>query len=79
VGGLKNAAYKLYRDAYPDKTSFLYWDGDGEITPRRGSATRAAFWDGYNGLPNTKSPRGSVGAAAWAAGRDCKIEEANDV
>ncbi len=71
---MKHAGYAVYKAAYKDKASFLYWDGDGEITPRRGSATRAAFWDGYNGLPN-KSQRGSIGAAAWQAGRDCRDEQ----
>jgi len=45
--------------------------------PKRGAAHRAAFWDGYNGVPNSKlhGPKGSIGAESYRAGVDARKKQ----
>ena len=58
--------YDEYLFAACNTDSFLYHDGE----PRRGSSTRAAFWNGYDGIKTCYTTRGTFGYAAYAAGRD---------
>lgn len=60
--------YDGYLAAASDTTSFLYYKGD----PRRGSATRCAFWNGYNGVNDVYTAKNSLGHAAYMAGQDFK-------
>jgi hypothetical protein len=57
--------YLLCRDFGSRKDSEFYRDGH----PRRGSATRSAYWNGRSGLRSSWS-RDTFAYACWAAGRD---------
>lgn len=64
-----DAVYQECMRAYHDPLSFLYWKGE----QRRGSSGRCHFWDAFNEQGRTP-PRGTIGYAYWAAGRDCRIK-----
>lgn len=54
---------------HADKASELY-TLDGR--QRGGANVRCFFWHGYNGTPHLKLERGSMLAAAVAAGKECR-------
>lgn len=54
---------------HADKGSELY-TSDGR--QRGGANVRSFFWHGYNGTPHLKPERGSMLAAAVAAGQKCR-------
>lgn len=60
-------AFDIYVELFNDPNSPLWTAEHGQ---RRGSATRVAFWDGFNGIRATE-PKNSIGYACWAAGRNC--------
>lgn len=68
-------AYNLAIQMYEDPDSDLYMNG----SPRRGTANRNAFWDGFS--KSTDKPRLINNTTAWAyfmAGRDCRDYEGEE-
>lgn len=58
--------YKACRRFGSDKSSTFYLSNG---LPHRGASHRCAYWDGRGGR-KSPYPRGTLGYAAWAAGRD---------
>ena len=57
--------YAAYVAFFYDQAGPLYAKG----AERRGSSHRAAFWDGFHGVPSLTRPRGSQGSVIYAAGK----------
>lgn len=43
----------------------------------RGGSHRVSFWNGYNGLKDNYTPKGSIGWACYRAGQACSKAESN--
>ena len=63
---------QLYMESYANKTEPLF---DHRGNRNRGSSTKNAFWNGYDGQPNLTFPEGSFGYIAYRIGQDVREAE----